>query len=67
MPIIKVVEGLNLVSDEELFIDTVNVTENVAFAERLAIILLDHGQGALKQSCQVSSGHILIFKILIEG
>ena len=30
--IIKGVEGLNLVSDEELFIDTVNRTENLASA-----------------------------------
>ena len=30
--IIKGVEGLNLVSDEELFIGTVNKTENVGFA-----------------------------------
>ena len=30
--IIKGVEGLNLVSDEELFIGTVNGTENVGFA-----------------------------------
>ena len=30
--IIKSVEGLNLVSDEELFIGTVNETENVGFA-----------------------------------
>ena len=59
--IIKGVEGLNLVSDEELFIDTVNRTENVAFAERLATILPDRVQGALKQLCQISSGHCLIF------
>ena len=30
--IIKGVEGLNLVSDEELFIGTVNEKENVGFA-----------------------------------
>ena len=30
--IIKSVEGLNLVSDEELFIGTVNETENVGFS-----------------------------------
>ena len=30
--IIKSVEGLNLVSDEEMFIGTVNETENVGFA-----------------------------------
>ena len=30
--IIKGVEGLNLVSDEEMFIGTVNETENVGFA-----------------------------------
>ena len=30
--IIKGVEGLNLVSDEELFIGTVNETENVGFS-----------------------------------
>ena len=30
--IITVVESLNLVSDEELFIGTVNETENVGFA-----------------------------------
>ena len=50
-----------------MFIDTVIRTEDVAFAERLETIVLDHGQRALKQLCQASSGQILIFKSLIEG
>ena len=35
------VEGLHLVSDKELFIGTVNGTENVGFAKRLTTVLLD--------------------------
>ena len=39
--IIKGVEGLNLVSHDELFIGTVNGKENVVFAKRLTIFLPD--------------------------
>ena len=39
--IIKSVEGLNLVSDKELFIGTVNGTENVGFAKWLTTVLPD--------------------------
>ena len=47
--------------DEEVFIDRVITAGNVVFAERLATILLHHGQGAVRQMCEVLSGHILIF------
>ena len=59
--IIKSVEGLNLVSDKELFISTVNGTENVGFAKWLTAVCPIHGQVALKEVCRISPGHIHIF------